>query len=150
MKKQFRRFLPISPVVLLLGAGTSLLAQQDQQRSGQYAQTELQQDTTLYPSDNPTDRPVAETSGMNSQSFIGTIVKYGGKFVLQADHGNTYDLDHQEAVRSFEGKRVSLQGRLEAKTKLIHLEQQQPRIASGADDPNREILDNHRGFSRSR
>ena len=124
MKKQFRRFLSISPVVLLLGAGTSLLAQQDQQRSAHYAQTEQQQDTTLYPGDNPTDRPVAETTRVSSQSFTGTIVKSGGKFVLQADHGNTYDLDHQEAVSSFEGKRVSLQGRLDAKTKLIHLEQQ--------------------------
>ena len=124
MKKQFRRFLSISPVVLLLGAGTSLLAQQDQQRSGHYAQTEQQQDTTLYPGDNPTDRPVAETTRVNSQNFTGTIVKSGGKFVLQADHGNTYDLDHQEDVRSFEGKRVSLQGRLEPKSKLIHLEQQ--------------------------
>jgi Protein of unknown function (DUF5818) len=124
MKKKFRRFLSISPVVLLLGAGTSLLAQQDQQRSGHYAQTEQQQDSALYPGDNPTDRPVAETTRVNSQSFTGTIVKSGGKFVLQADHGSTYDLDHQEDIRSFEGKKVSLQGRLEPKTKLIHLEQQ--------------------------
>jgi hypothetical protein len=124
MKKQFRRFLSISPIVLLLGAGTSLLAQQDQQRSAHYAQTEQQQDSTLYPGDNPTDRPVAETTRVNSQSFTGTIVKSGGKFVLQADHGSTYDLDHQEDIRSFEGKKVSLQGRLEPKTKLIHLEQQ--------------------------
>jgi hypothetical protein len=124
MKKKFRRFLSISPIVLLLGAGTSLLAQQDQQRSGHYAQTEQQQDSALYPGDNPTDRPVAETTRVNSQSFTGTIVKSGGKFVLQADHGSTYDLDHQEDIRSFEGKKVSLQGRLEPKTKLIHLEQQ--------------------------
>jgi hypothetical protein len=124
MKKKFRRFLSISPIVLLLGAGTSLLAQQDQQRSGHYAETEQQQDSALYPGDNPTDRPVAETTRVNSQSFTGTIVKSGGKFVLQADHGSTYDLDHQEDIRSFEGKKVSLQGRLEPKTKLIHLEQQ--------------------------
>ena len=124
MKKKFRRFLSISPIVLLLGAGTSLLAQQDQQRSAHYAQTEQQQDSTLYPGDNPTDRPVAETTRANSQSFTGTIVKSGGKFVLQADHGSTYDLDHQEDVSSFEGKKVSLQGWLEPKTKLIHLEQQ--------------------------
>jgi hypothetical protein len=124
MKKQFRRFLSISPIVLLLGAGTSLLAQQDQPRSGHYAQTEQQQDSTLYPGDNPTDRPVAETTRVNSQSFTGTIVKSGGKFVLHADHGSTYDLDHQEDISSFEGKKVSLQGRLEPKTKLIHLEQQ--------------------------
>jgi len=124
MKKKFRRFLSISPVVLLLGAGASLLAQQDQQPSGRYAQTEQQQDTTLYPGDNPTDRPVAETTRANSQSFTGVIVKSGGKFVLRADHGSAYDLDHQEDVRSFEGKRVSLQGRLEPKSKLIHLEQQ--------------------------
>ena len=124
MKKQVRRFLSISPVVLLLGVGISVHAQQDQQRFGHYAQTEQQQDTTLYPGDNPTDRPAADATRLNSQSFTGTIVKSGGKLVLQAEHGNTYDLDHQEDVRSFEGNRVSLQGRLEPKTKLIHLEQQ--------------------------
>jgi hypothetical protein len=89
MKEQFRRFLSISPVVLLLGVGTSLPAQQDQQRSRQYARTEQQQDTTLYPGDNPTDRPVADTARVHSQSFTGTIVKSGDKFVLQAAHGNT-------------------------------------------------------------
>ena len=123
MKKRFRHFWFMSPVVLLLGVGTSLHAQQEQQRSGHYAQTEQQQDTALYPGDNPTDRPVANPTRVSSQSFTGTIVKSGGKLVLQVAHGNTYDLDHQEAIRSFEGKRVSLQGTLEPKTKLIHLEQ---------------------------
>lgn len=124
MNKLFRRFLSISPVVLLLGVGTSLQGQQAHQRSGQYAQTEQQQDTTMYPGDNPTDRPIAGATTMNPQSFTGNIVKAGDKLVLQVPRGATYQVDHQEAVQPYEGMRVTLYGTLEPKTKVIHLEQQ--------------------------
>jgi hypothetical protein len=122
MNKRFSHFLSLASLATLLGIGVSLQAQQNPQR---YTETEQQNDSTLYPGDNPTDRPVAGTSAMaNSQSFTGTIVKSDDKFVLQAAHGITYDLDNQNAVKPFEGKRVSLHGALEPKTKLIHLEQQ--------------------------
>jgi hypothetical protein len=123
MNKRLSHFLFLASVATLLGIGVSLQAQQKPQRPEQYTETEQQRDSTLYPGDNPTDRPVADTAAMaNSQSFTGTIVRSGDKFILQAGHGTTYDLDNQAAVKPFEGKRVSLHGALEPKTKLIHLE----------------------------
>jgi hypothetical protein len=123
MNKRLSHFLSLASVAALLGIGVSLQAQQSPKHPERYAETEQQRDSTMYPGDNPTDRPVADNSVMaNSQSFTGTIVKSGDKLVLQAGHGNTYNLDNQDAVKPFEGKRVSLQGALEPKTKLIHLD----------------------------
>ena len=119
MNKKFSHFTSFAAVVVLLSVGVSLSAQQNQQRLEQTPQME-QQDTPLYPGDNPTDRPVAAAMA-NSQSFTGTIVRSGDKFILQAAHGSTYALDNQDAVKPFEGKRVSLHGALEPRTKLIHL-----------------------------
>lgn len=49
----------------------------------------------------------------DSQSFAGTVVKSGDKYVLKDDSGKTYDIDHQDDVKKFEGKRVKVQGKLD-------------------------------------
>jgi outer membrane biosynthesis protein TonB len=57
------------------------------------------------------------------QSFSGTVVKSGDKYVLQdTDTGNTYDVDHQDEVAKFEGKRVKVKGTLDASGKMIHIQ----------------------------
>ena len=57
------------------------------------------------------------------QSFGGTVVKSGDKYVLQdADTGTTYDIDHQDEVAKFEGKRVKVKGTLDASGKMIHVQ----------------------------
>ena len=50
----------------------------------------------------------------DSQSFSGTIVKSGDKYMLKDDSGKTYDIDHQTDVAKFEGKRVRVKGTLDA------------------------------------
>ena len=50
----------------------------------------------------------------DSQSFSGTVEKSGDKYVLKDDSGKTYDIDHQTDVSKFEGKRVRVQGKLDA------------------------------------
>ena len=49
-----------------------------------------------------------------SQTFSGTIVKSGDKYMLKDDSGKTYDIDHQTDVAKFEGKRVRVQGSLDS------------------------------------
>jgi outer membrane biosynthesis protein TonB len=49
----------------------------------------------------------------DSQSFSGTVVKSGDKYMLKDDAGKTYDIDHQSDVAKFEGKRVRVQGKLD-------------------------------------
>src|ERR1017187_3836119 len=52
-------------------------------------------------------------AGSDSQAFSGTIEKSGDKYVLKDDAGKTYEIDHQDDVKKFEGKRVRVQGKLD-------------------------------------
>lgn len=64
----------------------------------------------------------ATTSASDSQTFSGTIVKAGDKYVLQdAASGKSYDIDHQDQVKQYEGKKVRVHGTLDASGK-IHLQ----------------------------
>jgi outer membrane biosynthesis protein TonB len=63
----------------------------------------------------------AEPTG--AQSFSGTIVKSGDKYMLKDEaSGQTYDIDHQDEVQKYEGKRVKVHGTLDASGKMIHLQ----------------------------
>jgi outer membrane biosynthesis protein TonB len=56
----------------------------------------------------------------DSQTFSGTVVKSGDKYMLKDDSGKTYDIDHQTDVAKFEGKRVRVKGTLDASgTKIM-------------------------------
>jgi hypothetical protein len=53
----------------------------------------------------------------------GTIVKSGDKYKFQdAASGNTYDIDHQDQVKQFEGKKVRVHGTLDESAKVIHVQ----------------------------
>jgi outer membrane biosynthesis protein TonB len=56
------------------------------------------------------------------QSFSGTVVKSGDKYVLQDESGTTYDTDHQDEMAKFAGKRVKVHGTLDASGKMIHIQ----------------------------
>jgi len=73
--------------------------------------------STSSPSNSPTS---AGTPGSDSQVFSGTVEKSGDKYVLKDDGGKTYDIDHQDDVKKFEGKRVRVQGTLDPSgTKIL-------------------------------
>ena len=55
----------------------------------------------------------AAPSASDSQVFSGTVEKSGDKYVLKTDSGKTYDIDHQDDVKKFEGKKVRVQGKLD-------------------------------------
>jgi Protein of unknown function (DUF5818) len=62
-------------------------------------------------------------SASDSQTFTGTIVKAGDKYVLQdTASGSTYDIDHQEQLKQYEGKKVRVHGTLDSSGKMIHLQ----------------------------
>jgi len=66
-------------------------------------------------------QPTASAS--DSQTFSGTVVKSGDKYVLQDEaSGKTYDIDHQEQLKQYEGKRVRVHGTLDASGKMIHVQ----------------------------
>jgi len=61
-------------------------------------------------------------SASKSETFTGTIVKNGSGFVLKDMTGSVYRLDAPEKAEPFEGKDVKITGKLEAETKLLHIE----------------------------
>jgi cytoskeletal protein RodZ len=82
-------------------------------------------DTTAPPPSSRTPDSGAQGSASDSgtaagtQTFSGTVVKQGDKYVLKDDSGKTYDIDHQDEVKKFEGKRVRVQGTLDPSTNKI-------------------------------
>ena len=63
------------------------------------------------------------TDQAGGQTFTGTVVKQGDKYVLQdAATGTTYDIDHQDEVKKFDGKKVRVRGTLDASGKMIHVQ----------------------------
>jgi hypothetical protein len=61
----------------------------------------------------------SDATGTATQTFSGTVVKQGSKYVLKDDSGKVYDIDHQTDVAKFEGKRVRVQGSLDANGKIV-------------------------------
>lgn len=45
--------------------------------------------------------------------------KQGDKYVLRDDTGKVYDIDHQDEVKKFDGKRVRVKGTLDETGKKI-------------------------------
>lgn len=147
MKKQLQWF--IGALVLVLSVGVALNAQNAPKTQPPDAQAqqpatpdqtqpqstpEAQQPTTPPQAEPPATKQTPDQSGQAApeakpdsttavQSFTGTVVKQGDKYVLQdADTGNTYNVDHQDEVAKFEGKRVKVKGTLDASGKMIHIQ----------------------------
>jgi outer membrane biosynthesis protein TonB len=147
MKKQLQWF--ISALVLVLSTGLALSAQNTPKTQPPDAQAQQpatpdqtppqttpeqsQPQSTPEQAQQPTPTPQTERtpdqtgakpdSATAAQSFTGTVVKQGEKYVLQdADTGNIYDIDHQDEVAKFEGKRVKVKGTLDASGKMIHIQ----------------------------
>jgi hypothetical protein len=65
----------------------------------------------------------AQSQQPGVQVFTGTIVKSGDKYVLQDTASNTtYDIDAQDQVKQFEGKKVRVHGTLDPNGKMIHVQ----------------------------
>ena len=67
----------------------------------------------------------AQAPSQESNSFSGTVVKSGDKYVLQVG-SMTYQLDDQDKAKQFEGKQVKVNGSLDKATSTIHITDIQP------------------------
>lgn len=77
------------------------------------------QDPSASGSSSATGSASSAAGAGESQTFSGTVTKQGDKYVLKDDAGHTYDIDHQDEVKKFEGKRVRVQGTLDPSTNKI-------------------------------
>jgi hypothetical protein len=118
---------------LLLMVGVSVYAQQSapstnpndptaqQPASSQQAQPGQTPEQSGQPAPDSQAQPTTSTS--DGQTFTGTIVKSGDKYMLQdAASGKSYDIDHQDQVKQYEGKKVRVHGTLDASGKMIHVQ----------------------------
>jgi Protein of unknown function (DUF5818) len=100
---------------------TPTAGQSGQQPSDSQAQPSRTPDQGGQGTPDSQGQPAASAS--DSQTFSGTVVKSGDKYVLQDEaSGKTYDIDHQEQLKQYEGKRVRVHGTLDASGKMIHVQ----------------------------
>jgi uncharacterized protein YdeI (BOF family) len=111
-----RSYSLISPITLglLVGMGVSGV------------QLSAQQQTDPQPAPPPSQQQPDTDSQSQSQqaqvqTFSGTIMKSGDKYVLQDASGTNYDIDRQDLVRSRAGKKVRINGVLDPDGKTIHV-----------------------------
>ncbi|SRR6266851_1296217 len=147
MKNRFQSFSFVLTLGALLGVmawGSSLLAQepapqtqqpvpesqqppQQQPPAAQTPDSSAQQTPQQPPDQSPSGQAgqqrsdsQAQSDSASGQTFTGTIVKQGDKYMLQdAASGTTYDIDHQDEVKKFEGKKVKVRGTLDSTGKKI-------------------------------
>jgi hypothetical protein len=148
MKKHLRSMWTLGTFATLLTVGMTLNAQQStptppssstEPSAAPQSQPSQPTDPTAQQPNTPTQAQPSQTpdhggqaapntpsqpsaTASDSQTFSGTIVKAGDKYVLQdADSGKSYDIDHQDQVKQYEGKKVRVHGTLDASGK-IHLQ----------------------------
>ena len=69
------------------------------------------------------DDSATPTSDSTEKEFVGTVMKQGDKYVFQEQAtGTTYDIDHQDEVKKFDGKKVRVHGTLDPNGKMIHVQ----------------------------
>ena len=143
MKKQFQSltFLAVvATVFAMLLSGSTMVAQDTTSQPQTQPQTQQQSPPdTEPPSQSPdTQQPPSGRAGQaapqtsdqaqaadttSGKEFIGTVVKQGDKYVFQeASSGTTYDIDHQDEVKKFEGKKVRVRGTMDPNGKTIHVQ----------------------------
>ena len=127
MKTPIQSLSFLATLVIALGmiaTGGTLHAQNSPSNSPdrqaqQPSQTPDQTPDSNRTPDTPPQSGAANGAGSDTQVFSGTVVKAGDKYVLKEDSGHTYDIDHQDEVKKFEGKRVRVQGTLDAANNKI-------------------------------
>lgn len=98
---------------------------QQQSPTQQSGQEPAQQQQPRQAPDQSQQAPDAQAPSQQPevQVFTGTIVKSGDKYVFQDSASNTtYDIDHQDEVKQYEGKKVRVHGTLDSNGKMIHVQ----------------------------
>ncbi len=108
-----KRTYSLCSLGLLLGLGLSGV------------QLRAQQADPQSPSQPPAQQTAPDSQARSQQAqvqtFAGTIVKAGDKYVLQDASGTSFDVDRQDLVKPHEGKKVRINGTLDPDGKTIHV-----------------------------
>ena len=80
------------------------------------------QEPQTPPSQTPPDQAMPNQNTTKTTTFTGTVVKDGEQYVLRDSSGSVYRLDDTSRAQAFEGKTVKVTGRLDADSKMIHVD----------------------------
>ena len=80
------------------------------------------QEPQTPPSQAQPDQTTPNQDSAKSTTFTGTIMKDGEQYVLRDSSGGVYKLDDSSRAQAFEGKTVKVTGRLDADSKMIHVD----------------------------
>ena len=81
----------------------------------------LIQEPQTPPSQTQPDQSMPNQNSRTA-TFTGTVVKDGEQYVLRDSSGSVYKLDDSSRAQAFEGKTVKVTGRLDANSKMIHVD----------------------------
>lgn len=79
----------------------------------------MQQQPEQQPSQSA--NPPAQPQPPAAQTFTGTIIKDGNRYVLKVSSNSVYQLDDQERAKQYEGKQVKIAGTLDATGNSLHI-----------------------------
>lgn len=118
--------------MLLLGLSSCALMIATSQAQGFAMNSATPMPVLQEPQAPPAQTPPAQTSPDQSTTttqdqskattFTGTIVKDGENYVLRDSSGGIYKLDDSSRAQTFEGKTVKVTGKLDADSKMIHVD----------------------------
>jgi len=109
-----KRSYSLCSLGLLLGLGLSGVQLNAQQSADP-------QSPSQPPAQQTAPDSQAQSQQTQVQTFAGTIVKVGDKYVLQDASGTSFDVDRQDLVKPHEGKKVRINGTLDPDGKTIHV-----------------------------
>jgi uncharacterized protein YdeI (BOF family) len=80
------------------------------------------QEPQTPPAQTSPDQAMPNQDPSKTATFTGTVVKDGEQYVLRDSSGSVYKLDDTSRAQAFEGKTVKVTGRLDANSKMIHVD----------------------------
>jgi len=80
------------------------------------------QEPQTPPSQTAPDQAMPNQDSSKTATFTGTVVKDGEQYVLRDSSGGVYKLDDTSRAQAFEAKTVKVTGRLDANSKMIHVD----------------------------
>lgn len=121
MNKRIHSLWLLVATALLSGVVTvSLQAQQSNPHSPDTPATQQPSQAQPQPGQSAPDAQ-DQSQRTDVQTFSGTIVKSGDRFMLQDADGKTFDIDNQGEAKKHEGKQVTIKGTLDPDGKTIHV-----------------------------
>lgn len=125
MKRTSLILVAVFAMVMLPAAFAQSTTSPSQDPTAQPSAAPSQQTPSQTNPSTSTDPSAGAASSDSQRSFVGSIVKTSGKYVLHTA-GTDYQLDDQSKAKKYEGKDVKVTGDLDASSNTIRIQSIDP------------------------